>query len=116
MTSSDIKDAIGRTLLLSENVQSTVWWAPGQPPHEANVGMVFFVEKGNPNEPAPATKKINVGLDDTPAPNDYNYARPSSNHSEGVCVAYADGGARCRSLIRCGPAMGARPRPCARAD
>jgi prepilin-type N-terminal cleavage/methylation domain-containing protein len=92
MTSSDIKD--GRTLMITENIQADRWWAPGQDPQEANVGVVFFVDKGNPNEPLPTSKKINVGKEDTFSPNDaYNYARPSSNHSEGVCVAYADGSA-----------------------
>jgi prepilin-type N-terminal cleavage/methylation domain-containing protein len=91
-TSNDIKDPISRTLLITENVQADRWWAAGQEPQEANLGVVFFVDKGNPNEPLPATKKINNGFDDVPSPSElYNYARPSSNHSEGVCVAYADG-------------------------
>jgi prepilin-type N-terminal cleavage/methylation domain-containing protein len=89
-TSNDIKDPISRTLLITENVQADRWWAAGQEPHEANLGVVFYVDKGNPNEPLPPHKKINVGLEENPV-NDHTFARPSSNHSEGVCVAYADG-------------------------
>ena len=79
------------TLLLSENVQAGNWHPDGNTVHEAAVGFVFFADSALPNFPQPETRRINVGRDDTPPPNDYNYARPSSYHSGGVCVAYADG-------------------------
>jgi hypothetical protein len=79
------------TLLLSENVQAGNWHPDGNAVHEAAVGFVFFADSANPNFPKPETRRINVGRDDTPPPNDYNYARPSSYHPGGVCVAYADG-------------------------
>jgi hypothetical protein len=80
-----------KTLLLSENVQAGNWYPDGQTVHEAAVGFVFVVDPSNPNLPEPDSLRINVRRDETPPANDYNYARPSSDHPGGVCVAYADG-------------------------
>jgi prepilin-type N-terminal cleavage/methylation domain-containing protein len=88
-----------RTLMLSENLQATTWYTSSgaEEVDEAGVGMVWQPSK-NPSFPEPASRHINrdrfVSLPKGPtgAPKgDYNYARPSSNHPDGVVVTFADG-------------------------
>jgi len=87
-----IPDGAQQTLMLSENIQATQW-APSlsptgtwTPPAEAHVGMLWTQTPG-------ACSPINLCKEaDVPAAApDIQYARPSSNHVDGVVVTYCDG-------------------------
>lgn len=116
--SDRIPDGTSQTLMLSENLRATHWnpeldssgstnaWTglvPGERDwREAHVGMVWW----NPaliaarytalpgTDPSWVTKecyRINRCRDEEPSPLDILFARPSSRHTEGVVVTYADG-------------------------
>ncbi len=98
----DLKDGASETLLLSENLQATEWFpTTGDPPaaykpHQADVGMIWWLSDAKVNTKAPDTAWINCGKDDPVVdPTNWRsrlqYARPSSNHIGGVVAAYCDG-------------------------
>lgn len=90
--STDIKDGADRTILFSENLQTFPYWTQGQPVKEENVGIVFFDDKGGGATPMPVSKMINVQRDDAIGAPSYDYARPSSQHPDGVMVGWCGGG------------------------
>jgi prepilin-type N-terminal cleavage/methylation domain-containing protein/prepilin-type processing-associated H-X9-DG protein len=83
----DIRDGLNRTLLLSENLQAGKWSSY----EEVDVGFVWFTDTKNPDWPDPDSKRINQDKDRTLPKPDYNHARPSSHHPDGVNVAFCDG-------------------------
>jgi hypothetical protein len=82
----DIIDGVAHTLLISENLQAMRWTDTD----EASIGFVWFPEP-NPEAPDPPSRRINVGRDVVLEESNYDYARPSSWHPDGVVVAYCDG-------------------------
>jgi prepilin-type N-terminal cleavage/methylation domain-containing protein len=86
VTQTDIKDKLDRTILISENLQATKWTNFGEP----DIGIVWFFNPKSPNLPQPETLQINNGKDAVLSTGDYNYARPSSVHPDGVVVTFAD--------------------------
>lgn len=79
ITSTQIKDGVTNTLLLTENIQATTYDVAGQ----YNNCFVWFASE------TPA-RKIN-GDKNTTTTNTAEVARPSSNHPGGVNAAFADG-------------------------
>ncbi|MFH1918822.1 MAG: DUF1559 domain-containing protein [Planctomycetota bacterium] len=114
--SDRIPDGASQTLLLSENIQATQWappldsatgtWTGLVPPadwREAHVGMLwwtpnlitnyYLAQGGNPIWVDDQHKcyEINNCRDEPLSGLDVIFARPSSNHVNGVVVTYADG-------------------------
>jgi prepilin-type N-terminal cleavage/methylation domain-containing protein/prepilin-type processing-associated H-X9-DG protein len=104
MSSSDVfnNDGLGTTLMLSENLDAgnwNVWYTAGTPPVPPKGQEVEFVwwdiaNGSSPNEQWPK-HSINA-LPSAPfqIATDYNFARPSSNHGNGVNVAFCDSSVR----------------------
>ncbi|MEC7567017.1 MAG: DUF1559 domain-containing protein [Planctomycetota bacterium] len=103
---TDFHDGAGQTILFAENLQSTLWHRTG-PPGDANrlantVVWLYATDKPmGPNRAAPSNKiteqmRINGQADDIAKlnallpPTAYT-ARPSSGHSGGAMVSFADG-------------------------
>jgi len=76
-------DGCANTLLLSENIQAG--WC--EDTAEADVGIVWWDSPEKCN-------RINHCKDVGSCPHDIRYARPSSNHGNGVIVAFCDGHVR----------------------
>jgi prepilin-type processing-associated H-X9-DG protein len=81
-------DGLSQTLMLSENADAT-FWAPrldgNRMASEADHGMVWFATQDK-------FLGINQLIDEAPLEgNDPRFARPSSRHSGGVNVIFADG-------------------------
>jgi prepilin-type N-terminal cleavage/methylation domain-containing protein len=87
---TDIQDGESKTLLISENLQATKWTAINEP----DIGMIWVADGPSPDVPNKDSMKINIERDVPITTGDYNYARPSSNHPEGVVVAFCDGTTR----------------------
>ena len=79
ITSTQIKDGVTNTLLLTENIQATTYDVAGQ----YNNCFVWF-------DTETPSRKIN-GDKNTTTTNTAEVARPSSNHPGGVNAAFADG-------------------------
>jgi prepilin-type processing-associated H-X9-DG protein len=112
---NSIRDGAATTLLLSENIHRTYEWpTPGQPPHfswlsgdfdgmtypgkaEQHFGMIWVVSASpQPGGLQPEhweQERINGNSRDEVQFRAFypNWARPASNHSGGVNVAFADG-------------------------
>jgi len=97
-SSSDIKDGAQFTILLSENIQAGQWMDPittsGGNGTAANIKLmetsigILWVNVENP----PTGSRINeMRFDVASNPKSYTYARPSSPHSGGVNMTFADG-------------------------
>jgi prepilin-type N-terminal cleavage/methylation domain-containing protein len=120
VTSTDLKDGLGNTILVSENLQAIYWHATGllnEPARLNNTfGWLFATAKpkfqidnlpasvlsGLPNNPAygnsldiPPVAFINGGDENTPTAT--LSARPSSAHSGVVIVGFADGSTKALS-------------------
>jgi prepilin-type N-terminal cleavage/methylation domain-containing protein len=81
---SDIVDGMQYTMLISENMQAQKWTQ-----HEENeIGMIW---EAAPESPSKDSMRINVQRDDEVTSGNYDYARPSSNHADGVVIAFCDG-------------------------
>ena len=107
MTSTDVKDGLAQTILISENVQAGPWYASGQFNNptaisageqiEPLLGFVWWPNGTGPDGLSPLginqgmANRSSTGLRPPSATPDYMYARPSSNHPGVVVVAYCDG-------------------------
>lgn len=105
VTASSIKDGAAMTLLISENVNALTWYTT----EESLQGFIWEEEpwpaKGASAAPPHQIHRINSGIDELPdtltisqmsnvasrAQEWVKYARPSSRHSGGVNVIFADG-------------------------
>ena len=90
ISTAQIKDGASSTLLLTENIQSTLWDAVNKSPTAATsasdkVATVFVWHKATSND-----RKINGNKHST-ATITKEFARPSSYHPGGVNAAFADG-------------------------
>jgi prepilin-type N-terminal cleavage/methylation domain-containing protein len=83
VTMTDIADGVTNTILISENMQAQKWTQF----EENEVGMIWEATEA-PNKDS---MRINVDRHIDVPKGDYDYARPSSNHTEGVVIAYCDG-------------------------
>jgi hypothetical protein len=86
LNANDLVDGAEYTLLISENLQAMRWTDTD----EAAIGFVWFPEP-NPEAPDPPSRRINVRREVVLEESNYDYARPSSWHPDGVVVAYCDG-------------------------
>jgi prepilin-type processing-associated H-X9-DG protein len=106
VSASTIKDGAGMTLLVSENVNALTWYTTEESLH----GFIWeedpWADKGTPGSSLSPhqTHRINSGVDEltdtavlaqmpsvaSQASNWMKYARPSSRHSGGVNVIFAD--------------------------
>jgi prepilin-type N-terminal cleavage/methylation domain-containing protein/prepilin-type processing-associated H-X9-DG protein len=102
MNLDQIKDGVATTLLLSENVQAGRPDSPGGSdsapaswllsPTEQGDGFVWANEY--PLNQRTSQAQINWGMEDDPYDRrirPYRYCRPSSNHPDGINVAFCDG-------------------------
>ncbi len=85
--STDILDGESTTLLISENKQATKCTLMGEP----DIVMIWMADGPSPDVPSKDSNRINIQRDDPITTGNYDYARPSSNHPEGVVVAFCDG-------------------------
>jgi type II secretory pathway pseudopilin PulG len=95
VTSSDVKDGLSNTLLISENLVAGQWWQPGL---ETTFVWLYATEPACPpsaGKPAPTQvvspeMRIN-GLRNSITSLTPRSARPSSRHPGGVVAVFADG-------------------------
>jgi prepilin-type N-terminal cleavage/methylation domain-containing protein len=87
MTAADLKDGAGTTLMLTENIQASRWHHVG----EEDVGFVWWPNIDPANIASNESRVINGQREAGDAPNNINYARPSSFHPGLVIVVYCDG-------------------------
>ena len=103
VTASRITDGTQHTLLLSENIQAGKWNESFDPSDtskspkdmEDKLGMIWRVVGTNPsNNPLSTPEGYQINYDKEYEEPTINHARPSSNHSGGVNVAFCDGHAQ----------------------
>ncbi len=87
MTTADLKDGTGTTLMLTENIQAARWHNVG----EEDVGFVWWPNIDPGAISATESRVINGQKEAGDAPNNINFARPSSFHPGLVIVVYCDG-------------------------
>jgi prepilin-type N-terminal cleavage/methylation domain-containing protein len=84
VNSSDIADGMQYTMLISENMQAQKWTQL----EENEIGMIW---EAAPESPSKDSMRINVDRHVEVTSGNYDYARPSSNHADGVVIAFCDG-------------------------
>jgi len=100
VTLDKINDGAQNTIMLSENIQASRWAPvdttasaplPPRPPRQFDVGFLWWSENVPPGTVTPGDGRMVNDEPKTPPANPRFLARPSSGHTGGAVVTYADG-------------------------